>query len=752
LLRWVTDGNPYVVTDAQALAPGQYVLHEAEVPSGYDLAEDVSFSITGNEQQTVTVRMEDKLLRVNVLVEKIWNDNNNHGGAGTRPELVEVVLLADGVAVDTAILSPPEWRHTWENLPQMANGKDIVYTVQEVNVPEGYVSSVEVTPPEAGSGSNLYQIAITNSSAHVVIEKRDALSGNPVAGAQLTLLDNVTMRVVAQWITTLEAREFIGTLIPGREYTLSETVTPAGHYTAEPITFEVTEGLEKITITMVDPKVQVVVSKVDENGELLGGVELALYEGETGSGEILYSWNTSEFNPHTITYPLVEGATYTIREISGPDGYFYAPNVTFTVPKASEQNWIVPPIEITMRDPLTRVAIYKYDQQTGQQLSGVRLSLLDSAGRVVESWVTNGTPHILNGKLIAGDTYTLREDAALPGFVLPSPGTFTVPLKPEPGMPGITQDGNMLVYNVRMENTHFYRFLKIDATTGSNLAGATLYIRDLQGQVVVSDWVTSDTFHEIWGILVPGRTYELVERAAPNGYLLANPVRFTVGANGSLAMITMANRRTPVITGGPTPTPTFIDITVNKIWQDNGNATGERPDTITLYLYRKLTTEASYPSVPYQTATMSGAGNNWTHTFTSLPERENRVRYDYLVQEARVPGYTASYAEGGRTITNSLGEEPTVTPLATATTSIDGGTTGRPPEGMQFIDGEWVYIDPIGIPLGGIPLTGDNANWPLWIAAAVLPLLGIGVALFEIRRRGGGKKRVSKDIPSRRRI
>ena len=75
---------------------------------------------------------------------------------------------------------------------------------------------------------------------------------------------------------------------------------------------------------------------------------------------------------------------------------------------------------------------------------------------------------------------------------------------------------------------------------------------------------------------------------------------------------------------------------------------------------------------------------------------------------------------------------PTPTlPYATPTPS----PMPRVPAGVQFIDGKWVYVDEYGVPLSGVPLTGDNTNFVLWGCAIVLPLLVAALAAVEIRRR-----------------
>ena len=44
-------------------------------------------------------------------------------------------------------------------------------------------------------------------------------------------------------------------------------------------------------------------------------------------------------------------------------------------------------------------------------------------------------------------------------------------------------------------------------------------------------------------------------------------------------------------------------------------------------------------------------------------------------------------------------------------------------------------MDEYGVPLGGVPLTGDSTNFALWGSAIALPMLIAALAAVEIRRR-----------------
>ena len=73
----------------------------------------------------------------------------------------------------------------------------------------------------------------------------------------------------------------------------------------------------------------------------------------------------------------------------------------------------------------TKATITKVDA-LGNQLSGVVLEIQDKDGNAIESWTTDGTPHVITGALILGETYKLVEKSAPAGYTLADPVEFTV--------------------------------------------------------------------------------------------------------------------------------------------------------------------------------------------------------------------------------------------------------------------------------------------------------------------------------------
>lgn len=95
-------------------------------------------------------------------------------------------------------------------------------------------------------------------------------------------------------------------------------------------------------------------------------------------------------------------------------------------------------------------------------------------------------------------------------------------------------------------------------------------------------------------------------------------------------------------------------VSVNKIWNDEENKNGKRPESITVNLI------AIYGSQEYKIdSVVLSKDNDWKHTFNNLPTTNDGKTINYTVKEEAVKGYKSelSGSEEGYTITNTP-EEP----------------------------------------------------------------------------------------------
>ena len=152
-----------------------YTVDEYDVPSYVKAIEGTS--TTGF---TVTNTITGK---VDIPVTKVW--------VGPATDSVTVNLYADGVKVDTVQLTAAnQWKHTFANLDKYENGREIVYTVDEVLI-SGYKTKI--------TGDAQTGFTITNSKE----TPKTADHVNPMAYASI-----LAISLMAAIITMIEKKKF----------------------------------------------------------------------------------------------------------------------------------------------------------------------------------------------------------------------------------------------------------------------------------------------------------------------------------------------------------------------------------------------------------------------------------------------------------------------------------------------------------------------------------------------------------------
>ena len=129
----------YTIEDLDKYADGkeiEYTWTEENMPEGYELSD----TTVNGYVTTLTNRHETA--KIDLQVTKVWDDANNE--SGKRPSTITIVLLANSKYYDEVTLSEEvDWKHTFNNLPKFDNGEIIEYTLEEVDIPEGYVAACE---------------------------------------------------------------------------------------------------------------------------------------------------------------------------------------------------------------------------------------------------------------------------------------------------------------------------------------------------------------------------------------------------------------------------------------------------------------------------------------------------------------------------------------------------------------------------------------------------------------------------------
>ena len=400
---------------------------------------------------------------------------------------------------------------TVENLPM---GK---YYLKELTTIDGAVldqTEYDVIFEQTDTTTKEYTVNlnIENETTCIEISKTDITGEEELVGAKLTVIDE-NNEVVDSWTSTEKTHKIEG-LIVGKTYILREEIAPDGYVKASEIKFTIKNTNEIQKVTMIDKIVEM--TKEDIGGKEVEGAELKVVDKD---GKIVDSWiSTNE--AHRIK-GLIEGESYTLYEDYAPDGYVISNEVTFTVITEKETQKVV------MIDKTVEVLKTDID---GNTIEGVTLSIISTKTKnIVDKWETTNEAHKVNG-LIEGQTYILREEKVIDGYVKATDIEFTVTSDKE------TQKIVMIDKVVEV--------IKTDFITGQEIEGAELQVVDEDGNII-DEWVSTKEPHKIKG-LEENKKYKLIEKTAPYGYELTEEIEFTVTANKETQKIEMKDM--PILT------------------------------------------------------------------------------------------------------------------------------------------------------------------------------------------------------------
>lgn len=183
---------------------------------------------SGNNQYTITNKHTPE--KVNLTGQKTWNDSNNQDRK--RPTEIKVRLLADGKDTGKVATASEatDWKYSFEGLDRYKDGKEIVYSVKEADVPKGYTSKA--------NGMNLvnsYTPATTSVSGQKTWEDDNDKDGLRPKEIQVRLLANgkdtgkvATASEATGWKYSFEQ---LAKYEAGKEitYTVEEVAVPKGY-------------------------------------------------------------------------------------------------------------------------------------------------------------------------------------------------------------------------------------------------------------------------------------------------------------------------------------------------------------------------------------------------------------------------------------------------------------------------------------------------------------------------------------------
>ena len=558
---------------------------------------------------------------VDVSVEKVWDDFEDL--YDLRPDSISVELMQNGLAfvpAKTATLNDGnDWSHTFNGLPEKdTNGDDYTYTVEEVVMVPGYsttyssdglvvtntLDTVDVSVEKVWDDFD-DQYDLRPDSITVQLLQNGAPFGDPFDLDE----DN-------QWQHTFDDLPMTDMNGDDFTYTFAEISVVPGYTT--------TYSEDTRTITNTLDTVDIPVEKIwedfdDQFGLRPDSISVQLLQNGMAIGDPV-DLNDDNMWQHTFEdLPMTDASgdayTYTVSEITSVPGY----TTTY-----SEDTLTITNTLDTVNVPVEKIWD-DFDDLHGLRPDSISVQLLQNG-------VVIGDPVDLNDGNMWQHTF----------MDLPETDPFN----------------DDYVYTAE-ETVNVAGYTTTYSTDGLTITNTL----DLTSRMVLKVW---DDFDDQYGLRPDNISVQLLQNGLPFGEPLdlnednlwrhtfedlpmtdagGDPFTYTVEEISDVAGYTTTySQDTFTITN----TLDTVEVPVEKVWEDFDNQFGLRPDSITVQLLQN--------GSPLGDPMDLDADNMWQHTFTDLPMTDmSGDDYTYTFAEISiVHGYTTTYSEDTRTITNTL--------------------------------------------------------------------------------------------------
>ena len=448
-----TDENGYAESDLLYL--GKYEVKEVTAPFGYvknDAVQTVELTYAGQEievRDTVNQEFVNDYQGVEITLSKFM-ERDELFGIGENDAYLSVrfgLFAAEDIFAADGTFIPADGM-----IAEVSLGEDMTakfdaqlpfgrFYVQEIATDEHYMLNgekylvnfeymgQEMTTVSIDCGTFENRLKRGNANGCKVNENDEPLA-NALFGLFAVDTAEFTTDTAIKTSISDETGYFEFTEIPYGEYVIREIQAPKGYILSNEI-YPVSIAEDGVTVEIIaeNKAITVEISKQDIYGEELAGAEMQLVD---ENGEIVDEWISDGTN-HVVTELPV--GKYMLKEIAALDGYIIAADINFEVfgngSVEVENMDAVATTEdghplIVMVDDTTKVEISKRDIINDTELAGATLQIIDEDGTVIEEWVSTNESHIIEAKLIAGKTYTLRETIAPDGYTIANEIQFMV--------------------------------------------------------------------------------------------------------------------------------------------------------------------------------------------------------------------------------------------------------------------------------------------------------------------------------------
>ena len=513
------------------LPVGEYLLTETKVPDGHAVLQK-TFQVTINKDQTTEQIVVNKLRPTGTLeINKSLEASNENAVNKADYDLTKVQFkitanqdIYDGVSLEKLYskgdaITVGSGKGSNDDVVKLVNGTELengiyscdtngklslsglpmgTYSVEEITCPDGFVLDKEVKTVQFAQQDFVTltytsSLNINNELTKTVFSKVTA-DGDNLYGVPMEIVDVKTGKPVHTWITDDSNLEIDG--LPAGDYQWREVNAPEGYVLAKPIEFTVKDG-DIQDIEMKNFSVEFAKNGNDGN-KLLKGGEFQVTS--TKTKQIVDKWTSGE---HIF-------------------------DITEDMKTKLTSGGVVSDMYVDIEDDSS--TYYRISKNEGRD--DYRLLMQANGETKYYNIDINGdeTTHMIRGT-VEDQEYVITELKSPDGYATAEPVSFK------------TDKEQNLTVEMTDEITQF-EFYKKDITSQEELEGATLQIKDKNGNII-DEWVSEKTPHKITGLKV-GETYTMIEVIAPVNYKIAQNKEFTVSDTGEVQKITMYDELMPV--------------------------------------------------------------------------------------------------------------------------------------------------------------------------------------------------------------
>ncbi len=634
----------------------------------YNAGKEITYRITEESIEGYTQEYSEDLLSVtntydpektSITVVKVWEDSNNQDGI--RPTDVTVKLLADGEDTGkTATLNEKDsWSTTFQDLAKYAGGKEIAYTVKEVEV-DGYTAKVTGTAADGYTVTNTHKPETTEISVSKGWDDNSNQDGKRPTEITVKLLadgvatgDTLTLKQDNRWIGTFTD---LAKNADGKEITYTVEEEAVTGYTAK-VTGTAADGYV-ITNSHTPETTKVSVSKVWDDNDNQDGlrkeVTVKLLADDKDTEKTL-KLNQSNRWIGTFTdldkYAAGKEIAYTVEEVE-VDGY------TAEVTGTAADGYVI----TNSHTPETTEVNVSKEWNDNDNQDGLRKEVtvkLLADGKDTKKTLKLNQSNRWIGTFTDLDKYAAGKEIA-----------YTVE--------EVKVDG----YTAKVTGTAAEGYVITNSHTPETI--------DISGSKTWDDSDNQDGKRPgkiIINLLADGEKVDSKEvKKDEQGnwswtftdkpkYKAGNEITYTITEDEVEGYTQSYSDDYLNVKNSYEPEKTSVNVV--KVWEDSNNQDGIRPAYVTVKLLADGKDTGKEVTLNEE--------NSWRATFTDLAKYAKGTEIEYTVEEVKADGYTAEVVESedGFTITNTHTPE---------TTSVSGSKTWKDNDNKESTRPESIKI------------------------------------------------------------